>query len=68
MATFEVQFVADVGPVMIDRTGAEEEFVGDLVAGLVLGDQLSTRRSAWVRSPIPVCCADGAAARRRLSR
>ncbi len=40
MAALQAEFVGDVGAVAVNRALADEEFVGDLFAGLILTDQL----------------------------
>lgn len=40
VAAVEVEFLADVGAVCFDRAVADAEFVGDLAAGFVVGDEL----------------------------
>src|SRR5881296_2332976 len=39
VAPLKVQFQADVGAVIIDRSGAEIQLTRDLLAGLAFGDQ-----------------------------
>ena len=39
MAASEFEFLADVGSVMLDRAGADEQFGGNLFTRLICGDQ-----------------------------